>query len=458
MLALADYQHQGIEWAATNPRCGLFYPMGRGKTVTALTAADMLLMLGDARRVLVVGPKLAIKHTWPDELAKWPHLRHLTYTILSGERELRIEGLTGAKTPLYFINRENVVWLVRECARHKKWPFDTVIIDESPSFKSPSAKRFKALKKLIVANLIQRLIILTGTPATNSLLDLWAQIFLLDGGKRLGRTFESYKQTWFYPNHDATKWFPREGAREQIFEAVADLIMALPEDPDRLKPVVVDVPVDLPDEALLRYTTMERDALLPLANGEVVTAPSAAIMANKLLQMASGFIYRTDRATEYREIHPLHSAKLDALDEIVEGLNGHTLLVGYNYEAEFLAIKARYPHAVEIREAGAVERWNKGEIDMLCAHPASAGHSLNLQFGGHNLCWYSLPFSLEHYLQFNARLDRPGQDHLVSIFRLLAQGTADTGMPSILNRKFRDNDALMTFLRERTALRYAKAA
>lgn len=452
---MADYQHRGVLWQLDNPACGLFYPMGRGKTVTALTAADMLLMLGMSRRILVIGPKLAIKHTWPDELKLWPHLAHLTYTILHGED--RIEGLD-QRTDLYFMNRENVVWLLRACAARQKWPFDTVIIDESPSFKSPSSKRFKALKKLIVAKLIKRLVILTGTPATNSLLDLWAQIYLLDGGQRLGRTFEAYKAAWFTPNHDATKWFPRPGAEQEIFTAISDLIMALPPDTSRLPPAVVNVPVDLPPTALTLYEQMERDALIPVANGDVITAPSAAILANKLLQMASGFIYNTDRVTEYREIHPLHDAKLDALDEIIEGLNGHTLLLGYNYSAEFEAIKSRYPHAVEIREPGAVERWNKGEIALLCAHPASAGHSLNLQFGGHNLCWYSLPFSLEYYLQFNARLDRPGQTEPVSIFRLIAQGTADEGMPGLLERKEAGQDRLLDFLRERTALRYAKAA
>jgi hypothetical protein len=455
-VQLLDYQHHGIKWVADTPRCGLFFPMGRGKTVTALTAADMLLMLGDARRVLVIGPKLAIQHTWPDELKLWPHLHHLTYTVLSGERELRVANLAGPqKTHLYFINRENVVWLVRECARHNKWPFDTVIIDESPSFKSPSAKRFKALKMLVKANLIRRMVILTGTPATNSLLDLWAQIFLLDGGERLGRTFQAYKDSWFAPNHDATKWLPRAGAEQQIFEAIADLIMALPEDENRLPPAVVDVPVDLDVDALARYKLMERDALLPLANGEVVTAPSAAILANKLLQMSSGFIYHTDKATEYRETHRFHNAKVDALEGIVEGLQGHTLLVGYNYEAECHAIRQRFPGAVEIREAGAVERWNRGEIQMLLAHPASAGHSLNLQFGGHYLAWFSLPWSLEHYLQFNARLARPGQKHLVSIFRLLAQGTADGDMPRMLDIKNARQDRLLDFLRARTALRYA---
>lgn len=452
-MNLLDYQHHGVEWVCTVPRCGLFYPMGRGKTVTALTAADMLLLLGDAKRVLVIGPKLAIKHTWPDQIALWPHLRHLTYTILTGDRDLRLDGLTN-KSHLYLINRENVVWLVRTCASLKKWPFDLVIIDESPSFKSPSAKRFKALKLLVKAGLIPRMVLLTGTPATNSLLDLWAQIFLLDGGERLGRTFDAYKSTWFAPNHDMTKWLPRAGAKEEIFAAIADLIMALPEDSNKLPAVIVDVKVDLPDDALARYRQMERDALLPVVNGEVITAPSAAILVNKLLQMSSGFIYSTDKSTEVRTTHALHTAKLDALEDIVEGLQGQPLLVGYNYSAEALAIHARFPRAVEIREPGAVERWNKGEIALLLAHPASAGHGLNLQFGGSNLVWFSLPWSLEHYLQMNARLDRPGQKNPVSIFRLLAQGTADVDMPKMLGRKTETQEALLDFLRERTALRY----
>lgn len=439
-----QYQAYAEQFILDHNAAGLFLDMGLGKTAISLSACEKLLRdWFEVGKVLVIAPLLPAKDTWPTELIKWDNLEGLTCSLIIGSEKERIDALN-ADADFYIVNRENVVWLVEHYK--KRWPFEMVVVDELSSFKSSKAQRFRALKK--VRKYIKRIVGLTGTPAPNGLLDLWSQVYLLDEGARLGKTLSVYRETYFNPGRRGPNgviydWTPKEGAKEAIYAKLADLCISMSARglPERL---FIRREVKLPDKAIEQYRQMERDTLLPFADGDV-DAGSAAILSNKLLQIASGAVY-----DENGTVKLIHEAKLEMLDQLLEEANGQPVLVFYNYKHELTRLKARYPQAVEIKEDGVVARWNDHQIPILLANPASAGHGLNLQFGGHIAIWFSPTWNLEFYEQANKRLHRNGQKSTVVIHNLVSVGTLDERvLDVVLQDKKECQDSLLDALKAR---------
>lgn len=426
------YQEAAERWILEHKRCGLFLEMGLGKTVVTLTAIKTLLEDFAVSKVLVVAPLRVAATVWAEEAQKWDHLTGLRFSKVLGSRQER-EAALRQEADIYVINRENVAWLVNYFAPTRKWPFDMLVLDELSSFKSPKAERFKALKRTLPA--VRRVVGLTGTPAPNGLIDLWSQIYLLDRGERLGRFVGHYRQQYFIPGHTngmvVYSWVPMRGAPEKIYGKLSDICMSMKaedylEMPDRLD---IRVPVKLSDGARKAYETLERDLVLPMKD-EAITAQNAAVLAGKLLQLADGAIY-----TETGEYIEVHDGKLDALEDLIEAANGEPVLVYYGFRHDRDRILKRFPQAKALYSSNDVQAWNRGEIPLLLAHPASAGHGLNLQQGGHILVWYGLTWSLEQYQQANARLYRQGQERPVTIYHLITEGTVDEDVMKVLEGK-----------------------
>lgn len=416
-----------------------------GKTSIALTAAELLLYdRFQASKVLVIAPLRVAEDTWSRESGKWDHLRHLRISRVLGSAQQRRAALA-VDADVYCINRENVAWLVNLYGLG--WPFDLVIVDELSNFRNPSARRFKALRK--VRPLVKYLWGLTGTPRPRSLLDLWAQVYLLDQGERLGRTFTGFRNQYFTPGRQngyvIYEWKPRPGAAEQVYRLISDLCVSLETQGNVQMPELVETvrPVALSPAARAQYEGMERDAILELAGG-VIDAGSAAAVNGKLLQIAGGAVYGEDRT-----VHELHSHKLDALEDILEGAAGEPVLVAYRYQHERDRILARFPQAVQLKDSGTIAAWNCGEIPLLLAHPAGAGHGLNLQDGGHILVWFGPTYDLELDEQFNDRLYRQGQRFTTSIIYLVAEGTVEQDAMAALRAKAGGQDAMMAAIRAR---------
>lgn len=443
-----DYQKRAINFILEHPASGLFLEMGLGKTAITLTAVDILMNdRFEVSRVLVIAPLRVAEDTWSRESEKWDHLQHLRISKILGsvaERSRAVE----ADADVYVINRENVVWLVEYLATLKrKWPFDMVVIDELSSFKSNQSKRFKALKK--VRPLIDRMVGLTGTPAANSLMDLWAEIYLLDRGQRLGQTIGSYRDAYFRAGWGngmiVYKWEARSGAMKAITSKIADITMSMKAEdyielPDRIDNMIS---VKLSDKEMAKYKDMEQQSLLELDDDSKIIALDAAAVMSKLLQMANGFIY-----TEEHEAIHLHDAKLEALEEIIEAADG-PVLVYYNFKADKEKLLEKFKDAEVLEDDKTISRWNQGKIKILLAHPASVAYGLNLQEGGHIIVWYGIPWSLELYQQANARLHRQGQQKPVMIYHLLAKGTADEQVIKKLEAKDVTQSALIEVLKDR---------
>ena len=440
------YQDFAEKFILDNPEAGLLLDMGMGKTVTSLSAADKLLNDYFAvSKVLVIAPLKPAKETWPPEVKKWDHLKHLKLSLILGSKAERIAACE-READIYIVNRENVVWLVDYFK--SKWPFDMVIIDELSSFKSSKAQRFRALKK--VRKYIKRIVGLTGTPSPNGLLDLWPEMYLLDEGKALGKTLTGYRDTYFVPDkRNATtifSWKPKDGAEDLIYEKIGKLCISMNaadylQLPDRL---FLRREFELTPEAMELYKTLERDTLLPFADGDI-DAPTAAVLTNKLLQLAGGAVY-----DENGKAQIVHDQKLEVLDQLIEEANGQPVLVFYNYKHELDRLQARYPQAVHVKEENVVKRWNAKEIPILLANPASAGHGLNLQFGGHIAIWYSPTWNLEFFQQANKRLHRRGQAETVLIHTLSAKGTIDERIYDIvLRNKEAGQNALLEAVKAR---------
>lgn len=413
------YQKYAENFIITHPEAGLFLDMGLGKTVTTLTAISKLMW--DIGKVLVIAPKRPALDTWPEELGKWDHLKGLTYSVVMGTVKQREAALLH-DADIYIINRENVVWIVNQFKR-KPWPFDCVVIDELSSFKSSKAQRFRALKR--VRPQIRRIIGLTGTPAGNGLMDLWAECYLLDGGKALGRTITGYRDQYFTPGRRNSMviydWNLRKGAHEQIMDRLKPLCISMKTEdylslPDR---ITIERTFTLSAKSMKQYKQLKRDLLL-CVDGETIDAVNAAALNTKLQQISSGAVYADDGSVKV-----LHDERLDALDQILEEAQGENVLVFYAFKHELDRIKERHPEAVEIREPGAIADWKAGKIKLLLAHPASAGHGLNLQSGGHISVWFGLTTSLELYQQALKRLHRQGQTKTCKNFVLMAKGTYD---------------------------------
>lgn len=415
-----------------------------GKTVTTLTAIDALLYdwLEDGP-VLVIAPKRVAENTWSKETAKWAHLQHLRVVKVMGTAKQRQEALL-TKADIYVINRENVVWLVEAVGAH--WPFPIVVIDELSSFKSAQAKRWKALRK--VRGRIRRIIGLTGTPRPNGLEDLYPEIYLLDQGARLGRTLSAFRARYLLPEkmngHIVYSYRPRDGAEAEVYDRLSDICMSIRKDDVLQLPgqIYEDIVLPAPPALLKQYKQFERDKVLECldADGEIVAGTQAAL-TNKLLQFANGAIYDQDG-----QAHHLHDVKLDALEELVEEAGGDPVLVLYAYKHDAERIRERIAcRALDTPDD--IDAWNRGEIPVALAHPASIGHGLNLQDGGHIIIWYGLTWSLELYQQANERLNRPGQKSVCRIYHLSLQGTHDERVLKALNSKDKGQAAAIEALR-----------
>ena len=446
MTTFTPYPHQeaGINWIIDHPAAALFWGMGSGKTVTTLTALDLLLHDRlEYGPVLVIAPKRVAENTWSKEADKWEHLSHLRVSRVMGTQKQRVAALN-TEADLFVINRENVVWLVDFLA--PSWPFPIVVIDELSSFKSAQAKRFKALRK--VRGRINRLIGLTGTPRPNGLEDLWPEVYLLDQGERLGRTLTQFRSRYLVPEkmngHIVYSYKPREGAEAEVYDKLSDICMSVKKEDVLQLPgqVYEDVVLEAPPALLKKYKQFERDQVLECldADGEIV-AGTAAALTNKLLQFANGAIYDMDG-----EVHELHTVKLEALEDLIEAAGGESVLVLYAYKHDADRIKARIDcRALDTPED--MDAWNRGEIPVALAHPASIGHGLNLQDGGHIIIWYGLTWSLELYQQANERLNRPGQKHVCRVYHLVLKGTHDERALTALENKDKGQSAAIEALR-----------
>lgn len=443
-----NYQQYSINHIMNNSAVGLFLDMGMGKTVSTLTAIDDLLFLGDINKVLVIAPLRVAEDTWSTEVDKWDHIKHLKISKILGTPTQRKKAVL-KDADIYVTNRENVVWLVDNY--FKNWKWDTCVIDELSSFKSSKAKRFRALKK--VRPYFKRIVGLTGTPAPNSLIDLWPQVYLLDGGKRLGKTITGYKEQYFYPvqmnGHIVYKYGLKDGAEEQIHKKISDICISMMakdylDIPERIDNIIN---IKLPDEAVKRYKQLEKDLVIELDENDI-TAANAAVLTNKLLQMSNGAIYSEDK-----HVVEIHDEKLKALLDIIEAANGKPVLVFYSFKHDFDRIvnflKTKKLKAVSLKDSNDIAKWNKGEISILLVHPASAGHGLNLQYGGNIIVWFGLTWSLELYQQANARLHRQGQKEAVIIHHLVSIGTVDEDVMKTLSNKEVNQNTLLEAVKAR---------
>ena len=438
---LHKYQERAVDFILKQERCMLALEMGLGKSVSTLTAICDMLDTFTASKVLVVAPLRVANSVWAQEVRLWDHLKHLRVSVATGSNKARREALS-LDADIYVINRENIPWLVENYG--KQWDFDVVVIDESSSFKNPSSKRFKALRKMLPN--IDSVILLTGTPSPNGLLDLWAQMYLVDYGERLGRTLTGYKQRFFEADYWGRKFEPRKGSEEKIHALLADKIIHMSADDYLDVPARIDlqVRVPMPPKVAEGYKEFERTMLAELDDGEEVEASTAAVLANKLMQYANGALY-TDANGNWSETH---AAKLDALSEIVDDNEGETILVAYNYKSDLARLLKRFPQAKLLdKRQETIDAWNRGDIPMLLAHPASAGHGLNLQKGGALCVWFGLNWSLELYQQFNARLHRQGQTRPVRVVHILAENTIDERVIGVLGDKDAVQRNLLTALK-----------
>lgn len=443
-----EYQAYCIDFLLTHPAAGLFLKPGMGKTSIALTAAERLLYDSfTVSKVLVIAPLRVAEDTWSRESGKWDHLRHLRISRVLGSAKARQAALE-ARADIYCINRENVDWLVKYYDNGLEWPFDLVIVDELSNFRSPGARRFKALRK--VRPLITHIWGLTGTPRPRSLLDLWAQLYLLDRGERLGKTFTAYRNQYFTAGrrngYVIYEWNPRPGADAEVYQKISDICISLETQGNVQMPELVQTvrPVVLTPEARAVYDAMEREAILKLAADEVIDAGSAAAVNGKLMQIAGGAVYDDNHVA-----HELNTCKLDVLENVIEEAAGEPVLVAYQFQHERERIMARFPEAVQLKDSETIAAWNRGEIPLLLAHPAGSGHGLNLQDGGHIIVWYGPIYDLELWEQFIDRLYRQGQRFTTSVIVLVAEGTVDEDAMKSTAAKADGQNAMMAAIRAR---------
>jgi SNF2 family DNA or RNA helicase len=439
-----DYQQYASTFIETHPASAILLSCGLGKTIITLTAVHNLLFDSfEVRKVLVIAPLRVARDTWPAELTKWDHLQLLRVSVAVGSTAERIEALR-TKADLYIINRENVQWLIEESAL--PFDFDMVVVDELSSFKNHRSKRFRALMKR--RPFIRRIVGLTGTPASNGLIDLWAQFKLLDKGLRLGRFITSYRDAYFTPDKRngqiVFSYKPAPGAEERIYQAIEDITISMKaQDHIRMPELVsTEYRVTLSDEERSAYEKLRKELVLDSSGGQV-TAANAASLSGKLLQLANGAVYTDDGNTI-----ALHDRKLDALEDLIEAANGQSVLVAYWFKHDLQRITGRLEKLgvsfSTLDSSESIRVWNEGKLSVGLIHPASAGHGLNLQSGGNCLIWFGLTWSLELYQQTVARLWRQGQQsETVVVQHIITENTIDERIMRVLSGKAATQDALI---------------
>ena len=432
-----DYQRTAMQWIVDKPKCGLFLDMGLGKTVSTLTAIQQLIDDCEVSRVLVVAPKKVAETTWSTEAQKWEHLHDLKVVKVLGTEKQRCLALS-QKADVYVTGRDNFVWLVGKYGG--RLPFDTLVIDELTSFKSAKSERFKAMR--IALPSVHRVIGLTGTPAPNGLIDLWAQMYCLDQGERLGRSVTKYREAYFEThrwNNIVVRCDVKKGCEEIIRNKIADICLSMQaKDYLQLPDLITHTAtVELTPKVREAYERFEREKVLEFKteHGQEpanVLAQSAAGLMNKLAQFANGAVY-----DDSMQVHEVHSEKLDRLAEIVEAANGNSVLVFYQYKHDVTRIAAKLKgYRVRAYQGEKdLNEWNAGQIDVLLAHPASTAYGLNMQQGGHYIVWFGTGWNLEHYQQANARLHRQGQQYPVQVYKLICAGTVDEKASAALEGK-----------------------
>ena len=425
-----SYQEYAIRYIETHPISALLIDMGLGKTSITLTAiCNLLFDSFEVCKVLVIAPLRVAKNTWTDEIKKWEHLSTLTYSLIVGNENERLSALN-EKADIYIINRENVDWLVNKSGY--KFDFDMVVIDELSSFKSHQSKRFKSLMK--VRPLVKRIVGLTGTPSSNGLMDLFAEFKILDMGKRLGYFIGQYRNTYFKPDKMngpiVYSYKPLPNAENAIYEKISDITVSMKANEYLKMPELLtsNYVVELSNSEKNQYDEMKKSLVLEITDGEI-TASNAASLSNKLCQLSNGAIYDDEQ-----NIVEIHDRKLEALEDIIESMNGKPLLIAYWYRHDLERIKSRFS-VREIKTSEDISDWNDGKIPVALIHPASAGHGLNLQNGGSTLVWFGLTWSLELYQQTNARLYRQGQKNTVVIQHIITKGTIDEQILKALQKK-----------------------
>lgn len=439
-----EYQTYATNFILEHPVAAVLLEMGLGKSVITLTAIyELMLNRFEVQKVLVIAPLRVARDTWPAEIEKWEHLTGLTYSVVIGTEAERNAALR-RPAHLYLINRENVDWLITKSGI--PFDFDMVVIDELSSFKSHAAKRFKSLLK--VRPTVKRMVGLTGTPSSNGLMDLWAEFRILDMGQRLGRYITHYRNNFFVPDKRNQQMIfsykPRAGAEDAIYRLISDITISM-KSADFLKMpecIINEVPVTLSEKEWSVYQALKEDMVVDLKDEEI-DAVNAAALSGKLLQMANGAVYN-----EEKEVIHIHDRKLDALEDLIEGANGKPVLVAYWYNHDLQRIKERFS-VREIKTSQDIKDWNNGDIPVAVIHPASAGHGLNIQFGGSTIIWFGLTWSLELYQQTNARLWRQGQKNTVVIHHIIAKDTIDEDVMKALRKKEKIQSALIDSVKAR---------
>jgi SNF2 family DNA or RNA helicase len=444
-----DYQEDAMRFLYDVPRCALWMPMGGGKTVTTLTALDNMSVVDDVYPVLVLAPLRVARTTWPEEVGKWDHLSHLTVSVITGTPKQRERALA-KDAHIYCTNYENLKWLRDQLG--DTWPFKTVVSDEFTRLKSFRLRQGGGRARLLgqVAHThVTRFIGLTGTPAPNGVKDLWGQIWFLDKGERLGKTFSAFEQRWFRKGYDGYSLVPYEHTQREVEEKLRDVcltVRALSVDEPNVVPVYTDM---IPSVRKL-YTSMETEMFARIASNEVEAA-NAAVRTQKLLQIANGAMY-VDEGGKWELIH---NAKLDALESIIEEANGAPVLVAYNFKHDLERLQARFRQGrVLDANPDTVRDWNAGRVPILFAHPASAGHGLNLADGGNILAFFGVNWNLEEHMQIIERIGpmrqkQAGYDRPVLIYPILARNTVDEVVMERLSSKRSVQEVLLEAMKSR---------
>lgn len=442
---LHNYQKACVAHIIENPFCGVFLEMGLGKTISTLTAIEALMYdYCEIGSVLVIAPKRVAETVWEEEAKSWEHTKHLTFSKIIGTERQRMAALH-TKANIYIISRDNIAWLCSLYAA--KLPFDMVVIDELSSFKSYKSQRFKSLR--LARPWLKRLVGLTGTPAPNSLIDLWPQMYLIDRGERLEKTVSAYRSRYFTPGktngYVTYSYNLIKDSDKLIHDRIKDICISMKAEDYLTMPPVTNnyIQVVMSDKLKKEYHDFEKNNLIQIlseSEDTVISAVNAAALSNKLLQFANGAIYDEDK-----KVHKIHDLKLDALSEILEDANGKPVLVAWTYQFDRDRIKdylSKY-NPRELKDAKDIEDWNAGKVQLMLAHPASAGHGLNLQAGGNIIVWFGQTWSLELYQQFNARLYRQGQKEHVIIHHIITKDTHDEDVILALKSKSNRQSALM---------------